>query len=283
MLPYSLLKMMETVTAASGRYTVNDSPQLSLWDLGASSWVDALRDITPQTPEFNWPNPSTIARRRSQWDTTPHPVWDGGVSEWIDAAQSRPGTPSASASLWDDPPHPRWDGHTRYWVDYTGLWDGAPFAVWDEGYRRWLEISDAGNPAYNAPRWVNGPAISRRNSAWDVPPQAYWDAGASRWLDCAPGWDTAPGSDKRTWIIGKAGEFGGNILSATGIMHTARVWIKPPDPATAANLQRRTVMRNAVALWHNDPQTCTATATNNQPGTYWSPFHRWIAHYLRTH
>lgn len=220
--------MMETVTGASGRFTVDDSPALSLWDMGASSWIDALQDVAPQVPAFNWPNPSTIARRRSQWDSAPHPVWDGGISEWIDSKH-------------------------------------GPFA------------------SYDVPQWINGPAITRRASRWDGPPQSAWDAGASRWLDSAPGWDTPPGTDRRTWIIGRAGQFGGNVRSATGIMHTARVWIKPPDPATIATLARRELMRQAVAQWHADRETCTAIAINQQAGTYWSPFHRWIAHYLRTH
>lgn len=228
MLPLSLLLALQKVSTASGKFTAHDSPFISLWDDGASSWVDAIRDIAPQTPIFNWPNVTTIKRRISSWDDAQHPLWDGGISEWIDAATGYAGTPTPE-------------------------------------------------------RWINGPTIARRGSKWDEPPQSAWDNGSSRWFDCAPGWDTPPGDTRRTWVIGKAGKFGGNVLSASGVLHTARLWIKPPDPATARHLARRAHMRDAVALWHADKTSCANIAQANKPGTYWSPFHRWIAHYLTTH
>lgn len=161
--------------------------------------------------------------------------------------------------------------------------DSPQITLWDEGRTVWIDLMQNLAPAQDVPGWPPGPQIARRTTRWDEPSQTIWDGGKTRFYDVAPGWDTIAGSDTRTWVIGPAGPFGVNLYSGTGAPLTARLLTQQNDPRTLAQQSRRSIHAAAVAAWHSDPSTCTQTATTNQPGEYWSPFHRWIAYYHRTH
>lgn len=161
--------------------------------------------------------------------------------------------------------------------------DSPSLSTWDEGASTWTETERNTTQNQTQGSWTSGINRERDSALWDTPERAHWDATDITWRDCAPAWDMAEATDTRRWVIGQAGPFGGNVTSATGIMHTARIWIKPPDAATPAAITRRQVLRNAVTAWTTDRHACTVTAEQNQPGDYSSAYHRWIAYYLNTH
>lgn len=161
--------------------------------------------------------------------------------------------------------------------------DSPSMSTWDEGAATWTETQRHTATNQTHGDWQTGVNRDRTYAQWDTPERAHWDANDAAWLDAAPAWDMAEQTDQRAWVIGKAGRFGGNVRSATGIMHTARIWIKPPDPATPAALTRRQALREAVTAWNADSQACTTEAEANHPGDYSSPYHRWLSYYLKTH
>ena len=161
--------------------------------------------------------------------------------------------------------------------------DSPYLSTWDEGASTWTETERNTTQNQTQGEWATGTNRDRTSALWDTPERAHWDANDVHWMDAAPAWDMAEQTDERTWIVGKAGRFGGNVRSATGVLHTARIWIRPHDPATPAAVARRQVLRDAVAAWTSDSDTCTRTAKLNQPGEYASDYHRWLAYYLKTH
>lgn len=161
--------------------------------------------------------------------------------------------------------------------------DSPNLSVWDTGQTTWTDDNYSGGQTPFVPPWPLLPTTIRRPLRWDEPPQSVWDEATTRWLDVAPGWDTPIGTARRTWIVGKSGPFGVNALSSNGTPHTARIWIKPPDPKTSANLARRQIMRDAVSAWRNNKTSSTAIAKANHSGSFDNDYQRHISYYLSTH
>jgi hypothetical protein len=183
MLPFSLLTLAQNSASLSGQFSVSDSPTLTLWDNGSTSWIDALADIAPQAPPRIWPNLTTIKRRRSAWDGDTPTAWDGGTTEWIEAAtgETTPATPTRwifgpaiarRGTRWDEPPQTLWDnGKTRY-SDVAPGWDTPPGT--DE--RTWV-IGPAGPFGCNLFS-ATGARLTAR--VWITPPDPQTDAQLSR-------------------------------------------------------------------------------------------------------
>lgn len=90
MLPFSLVQLAAESSTLSGTLTVSDSPQISQWDNGATSWRDF--DAFGATPNLH---------TQSRWDELTPSRWDNGATRWLDVA---PG--------WDVP----LGNETRKWV-----------------------------------------------------------------------------------------------------------------------------------------------------------------------
>ena len=161
--------------------------------------------------------------------------------------------------------------------------DSPSLSIWDDGATSWTDDNFSGGQTPVVAPWPLLPSTIRRPLRWDEPPQSIWDDATTRWLDVAPGWDTPIGTERRTWIVGKSGPFGVNAISSNGTPHTARIWIKPPDPKTAANLARRQVFRAAIAAWKADKAGSAATARNKHSGRFDNDYQRHISYYLKTH
>lgn len=161
--------------------------------------------------------------------------------------------------------------------------DAPAMALWDDGASSWIDPRPDLPPPTGAPSWRYIPPVAMRGAFWDTDEPSQWDGGATTYTDELGGWDMPTASGHQTYVIGKAGPFGANLTSKTGLKMTARVHIIPPDPRNPAQIARRTKHAQAVAAWHANANLCTATAIANRPGHYWSHFHRWIAHFHKTH
>lgn len=161
--------------------------------------------------------------------------------------------------------------------------DSPAMAQWDEGQAVWSDQERPTSGQNTSGDWTTGINQQRDAMTWDAPDRAHWDENDITWPDAVPAWDTEEPTDTRTWVIGAAGPFGANVTSATGVPHTARLWIRPPDAQTAPQLTRRQLVRIAVQEWLLDPTTCATEAEANHPGDYSSAYHRWVSYYLNTH
>lgn len=161
--------------------------------------------------------------------------------------------------------------------------DSPSLTLWDDGQSRWNDFSWHPDQPLTVPPWGFQRGTLRTGNNWDEAEQTHWDGGLTRWTDQAPGWDAAIGTTRRTWVVAPAGPFGANVWSQTNKAHTARMWTRPKDDKTAAKLTRRALVRDAVAAWKIDPEGCIESARENNPGHYWSEYHRFLSYYLKTH
>ena len=183
MLPRSLIALASVSTHLSGTVTVTDSPPITLWDKGATRWIDALADIAPQSPPFQWPNLTTIKRRRTRWDGDTNTRWDGGLTEWIEArtGYTPPDTPTRwingpdiarRGTRWDEVASTRWDGGITHFDGKKTEWD-APEGT---DTRKWV-IGKAG--PFGANLWTaDGTPHTAR--LWIQPPDPATNAALTR-------------------------------------------------------------------------------------------------------